>query len=56
LNVVDPVEAFVYMEILTVKSILASVNESISTIKGILGGTEMLSDKSMKEAKSLLKG
>lgn len=29
LNVVDPVEAFVYMEIMTVKNILLTVNDSI---------------------------
>lgn len=44
LNVVDPVEAFVYMEILTVKEILQKVHESITTIIGILQGTEMLTD------------
>ena len=36
LNVVDPVESFVYMEIVTVKEILVSVNESIITIIKIL--------------------
>jgi hypothetical protein len=46
LNVVDPVESFVYMEIVTVKEILVSVNESIITIIKILQGVEMLTDKS----------
>lgn len=44
------------MEILTVKGILQSVHESITTIIGILQGTEMLTDKSQREAKTLLKG
>jgi hypothetical protein len=47
LNVVDPVEAFVYMEILNVKGILGEVNESIQTIINILNGSAMLTDKSM---------
>ena len=46
MNVVDPVESFVYMEIVTVKEILVSVNESIITIIKILQGVEMLTDKS----------
>ena len=43
---VDPVEAFVYMELLTVKGILATVDDSINTIANILKGDEMLTDKS----------
>jgi dynein heavy chain 2 len=56
LNVVDPVEAFVYMEIMNVKGILVEVNESIQTIINILNGSAMLTDKSMKEARLLMKG
>ena len=56
LNVVDPVEAFVYMELLTVKNILATVNESITTIAKILSGSAMLTDKSQREATQLMKG
>lgn len=44
------------MEIVTVKEILLYVHQSISTISRILGGTEMLTDKSQKEATSLMKG
>lgn len=44
------------MEIVTVKEILLTVNESIITIIRILQGVEMLTDKSQREAKQLLKG
>jgi len=54
LNATDPVEAFVYMEITTVKEILSVVNDSIVTITKILQGTEMLTPKSQKEATELL--
>ena len=53
---VDPVEAFVYMELLTVKGILHTVDESLTTIKNILQGDEMLTDKSQREARDLMKG
>jgi len=44
------------MEIATVKEILTMVNSSIGTISRILAGTEMLTDKSQKEATFLMKG
>lgn len=44
------------MEIVTVKDILQYVHQSISTISKILQGTEMLTEKTQKEAKSLMKG
>lgn len=44
------------MEIATVKDILAYVHQSVSTIDRILKGTEMLTDKSQKEANQLMKG
>lgn len=56
LNSRDPVEGFVFMEIATVKEILAYVHQSITTIGRILQGAEMLSDKSQKEATYLMKG
>lgn len=52
----DPVSAFVYMEIKNVKEVLATVNESVTTISRILSGSEMLTAKSQKEATELLKG
>lgn len=56
LNAADPVEAFVFMEIATVKDVLAGVHESVATITRILEGAEMLTAKSQKEATELLKG
>ena len=56
LNSTDPVESFLYMEIINVKEILYYVNESLMTIMKILQGTEMLTPKSQKEATELLKG
>lgn len=44
------------MEIITVKEILSYVHTSIGTIGRILQGTEMLTDKSQKEATFLMKG
>lgn len=44
------------MELLNTKETLAIVNESITTIKKILEGTELLTPKSEKEATELLKG
>jgi len=54
LNAVDPVDAFVYMELEGVKEILQVVNDSMSSIARILKGTEMLTAKSQKEATNLL--
>lgn len=51
----DPVEAFVYMEILTVKGILATVDESLMTITKILKGEEMLTEKCAREARDLMR-
>lgn len=56
LNSPDPVEGFVFMEIVTVKEILQYVHQSIQTIARILQGSEMLTDKSQKEASQLMKG
>jgi len=42
---VDPVDQFVYMEMVSVKKILAFVNESILNINKVLQGTEMLTPK-----------
>lgn len=44
------------MEIITVKEILSYVHISLGTIGRILQGTEMLTDKSQKEATFLMKG
>jgi len=44
------------MEIVTLKEILGTVHNSIMTINRILNKEEMLTDKSQKEATSLLKG
>lgn len=55
MNVKDPVEAFVYMEIQTVKGILLTVDESLVTITKILRGEEMLSEKSAREARDLMR-
>jgi hypothetical protein len=56
LNAVDPVDAFVFMELQTTRDMLIVVNESITTIIKVLQGTEMLTPKSEKEATELLKG
>lgn len=56
LNAVDPVDAFVFMELSTTRDLLVLVNESITTIIKVLQGTEMLTPKSEKEATELLKG
>jgi len=56
LNANDPVDAFVFMELLNTKDTLAIVNESISNITKVLQGSEMLTPKIEKEATELLKG
>lgn len=52
----DPVDAFVYMEMLAVIEILAKVNEVIGSISRVLQGTEMLTPVTEKVALELLKG
>lgn len=56
LNTPDPVAAFVYVELESVKDILQVVHDSISNIVKILKGSEMLTAKSQKEATNLLQG
>jgi len=51
----DPVDQFVYMEMVSVKQILAFVNESMVNIHKVLQGTEMLTPKIQTEATALLK-
>lgn len=51
----DPVNSFVYMEVLAVIQILKKVNESITSILGVLNGTEMLTPVIEAEATALLK-
>lgn len=51
----DPVEAFVYMEIQTVKGILSTVDESLMTIMRVLRGEEMLTAAAAREARVLMK-
>lgn len=51
----DPVDQFVFMEMISVKKILAFVNESIVSIIKVLEGTEMLTPKIQSEATALLK-
>jgi hypothetical protein len=52
----DPVDAFVYMEMLAVIEILSKVNESIQSIARVLQGVEMLTPITEKVAIDLLKG
>jgi len=51
----DPVDQFVYMEMVSVKQILAFVNESITSLIKVLQGSEMLTPKIQTEATALLK-
>lgn len=51
----DPVDQFVYMEMVSVKKIIAFVAESMSSIIKVLQGTEMLTPKIQSEATALLK-
>jgi len=51
----DPVDQFVYMEMVSIKKIIGFVNESITAIIKVLQGTEMLTPKIQTEATSLLK-
>lgn len=50
----DPVDQFVYMEMVSVKKIIAFVAESMSSIIKVLQGTEMLTPKIQSEATALL--
>ena len=52
----DPIEAFVYMEMLCVTDILTKVGETIASITRVLQGTEMLTPDTEKVATELLKG
>jgi len=56
LNQPDPVEAFVYMELVFVREVLRLAHASIGTIARILQGQEMLTAKSQKDATDLLTG
>jgi Dynein heavy chain C-terminal domain len=52
----DPIDAFVYMEMLAVIEILSKINEMISSIARVLQGVEMLTPVTEKVALDLLKG
>ena len=52
----DPVEAFVYMELVGVTEILAQVDESVTALRAVLAGSGMLTAKSQKDATDLLTG
>ena len=51
----DPVNQFVFREMVSVKKILGYVNQSIQSIVKVLQGTEMLTPKIESEATALLK-
>jgi hypothetical protein len=52
----DPVDAFVYMEMLSVIDILLKVDETIQSIAKVLQGVEMLTPVTEKVCLDLLKG
>ena len=52
----DPIDAFVYMEMLAVVEILQKINEMIGSISRVLQGVEMLTPLTEKVALDLLKG
>lgn len=56
LDLPDPIEAFVYMEIAAVKEILNLVDESVAALKSVLQGSGMLTAKSQRDATDLLTG
>lgn len=51
----DPVDQFVFMEMVSTKRILGIVHESVQSIVKVLQGTEMLTPKIESEATALLK-
>ena len=55
LEIQDPVDQFVFMEVQAVIQILRKVNDSITSIIGVLNGTEMLTPMIESEATALLK-
>ena len=55
LRATDPVDQFVFMEMIAVKRILGFVHESIQSISKVLMGAEMLTPKIEVEATALLK-
>lgn len=46
----DPVEVFVYMEMMAAMEMLSNVNQSIDSILKVLQGQEMLTPQTQKEA------